>query len=294
MGQKDIAEKTLESYNDVFADIVNVLLFNGKQKVSEQDLEDAPSESALKIDGKLHSQQRDVAKYWKNCNIRIALYGFENQTKKDRKMPLRVIAYDGAAYKQQLLKDENDESTKAKSFYPVVTMVLYFGKRHWNKPKCLFDVIKVPDDLMPFVKDYGINVFEIAHLSDEQVKMFKSDFRIVADYFVQMRKNDKYVPSKQVMKHVEEVLQLLSILSNDERFEKNMELIATKEGEQKTMEKWLDDAINDGVEKGIEKGQLTLLADLVKEKILSIQQAATRMGMSVAKFKAAIKELATE
>lgn len=29
MGEKDIIEKTLESYNDVFADIVNVLLFKG-------------------------------------------------------------------------------------------------------------------------------------------------------------------------------------------------------------------------------------------------------------------------
>ena len=29
MGEKDIAEKTLEAYNDVFADIVNVLLFDG-------------------------------------------------------------------------------------------------------------------------------------------------------------------------------------------------------------------------------------------------------------------------
>lgn len=27
MGQKDITEKLLEDYNDVFADIVNVLLF---------------------------------------------------------------------------------------------------------------------------------------------------------------------------------------------------------------------------------------------------------------------------
>ena len=250
MGQKDIAEKTLESYDDVFADIVNVLLFNGKQKVYEKDLEDAPSESALKIDGKLHSQQRDVAKYWKNCNIRIALYGFENQTKKDWKMPLRVIAYDGAVYKQQLLKDDNNEKTKGRNFYPVVTLVLYFGKRHWNKPKSLFDVIKVSEDLKPFVKDYEINVFEIAHLSDEQVNMFKSDFRIVADYFVQMRKNDKYVPSKQEMKHVEEVLQLLSILSNDDRFEKKIEIIATKEGEPKTMEKWLSNAIDNGEKRG--------------------------------------------
>ncbi len=40
MGQKDIIQKTLESYNDVFADIVNVLVFNGKNIVKESDLED--------------------------------------------------------------------------------------------------------------------------------------------------------------------------------------------------------------------------------------------------------------
>ena len=32
LGGKDIAEKTLEAYNEVFADIVNVLLFDGKQR----------------------------------------------------------------------------------------------------------------------------------------------------------------------------------------------------------------------------------------------------------------------
>lgn len=31
MGEKDIVEKTLEAYNEVFADIVNVLLFKGEQ-----------------------------------------------------------------------------------------------------------------------------------------------------------------------------------------------------------------------------------------------------------------------
>ena len=95
--------------------------------VSEDDLEEALPESALKIDGKLRSQQRDVAKFWKNCNIRIALYGFENQTSVDRKMPLRVIAYDGIAYKQQLVEEKDDEDNKKVKFYsPVVTLVLYF------------------------------------------------------------------------------------------------------------------------------------------------------------------------
>ena len=36
--EKDIAEKTLEAYNDVFADIVNGLLFEGKQVVREEAL----------------------------------------------------------------------------------------------------------------------------------------------------------------------------------------------------------------------------------------------------------------
>lgn len=36
MAEKDIAEKTLEAYNDVFADIINVLLFNGEQQVKSE------------------------------------------------------------------------------------------------------------------------------------------------------------------------------------------------------------------------------------------------------------------
>ena len=44
---------------------------------------------------------------------------------------------------------------------------------------------------------------------------------------------------------------------------------------------------------GFEKGKLSTLAELVKKGLLTIQQAAKEMGMSVAKFKAATKELAT-
>lgn len=37
------------------------------------------------------------------------------------------------------------------------------------------------------MNDYRINLFEIAYLTQEQVALFQSDFRIVADYFVQKR-----------------------------------------------------------------------------------------------------------
>ena len=37
MGTKDSTQKRLEDFNDVFADIVNVLLFDGKQIIKEDE-----------------------------------------------------------------------------------------------------------------------------------------------------------------------------------------------------------------------------------------------------------------
>ena len=99
MAQKDTSEKILESYNDVFSDIVNVLLFNGKQVLSADELEDQAPRSYYKADGKIREIERDVAKRWKNGNIRVACIGFENQTASDPNMPLRVMGYDGTEYR---------------------------------------------------------------------------------------------------------------------------------------------------------------------------------------------------
>lgn len=72
MAEKDISEKILESYNDVFADIVNVLLFDGRIVISPDDLVEYGTRTAYKADGKLRELDRDVAKQWKKSNIRIA------------------------------------------------------------------------------------------------------------------------------------------------------------------------------------------------------------------------------
>lgn len=69
-----------------------------------------------------------------------------------------------------------------------------------------------------------LNLFEIACLTEEQVRMFRSDFRIVADYFVQKRKNGDCKPSRERMEHVQAVLQLLSVMENDARLMKFIQL----------------------------------------------------------------------
>ena len=63
MGEKDITEKILASYNDVFSDIVNGLLFDGRPVVDPDALSDAAPYSMYKADGKVHEQERADPNY---------------------------------------------------------------------------------------------------------------------------------------------------------------------------------------------------------------------------------------
>lgn len=257
MGEKDLSEKILVDYNDVFADILNVCAFQGKEIVKPEDLENTSVHAQYKAeDGRLHEEERDVAKYWKKKRTAIALYGVENQNCVDNKMPLRIIGYDGAAYRSQLIEER-------KEIVPVVSFVLYFGiEERWSeKKRTIKNIIKIPKELDCYVNDYKINVIEVAWLSDEELGLFKSDFGIVANYFVQKRKNKDYMPEdKREIKHVDAVLKMLSVMTKDNRFE---EILYSKDGrEVKTMCEVLDRAVKKGedgeririIKKKLEKG----------------------------------------
>ncbi|MCC8103342.1 MAG: Rpn family recombination-promoting nuclease/putative transposase [Clostridiales bacterium] len=229
----------------------------------------------------------------------ICFLGLENQSSRDPDIALRVIGYDGAAYR--------DEVTKGKDRYPVVTLVLYFGtdERWGQKSRSLYDVVGTPDkEIGRFVHNYRANIFEIAWLDDDTVAKFKSDFRIIADYFVQMRKNHEYVPSKENIRHVEEVLNLLAAVSGDRRFE-----ISQNEAEERKvtkMEDWLtralDKATTKGMEQGIEKGinrgmarNLVKCVDsLMQNEGYSKERACRVLNFSVSEYEAAKKTLADE
>lgn len=216
----DSNQKVLANYNDVFADIMNVLLYKGKHIIREQNLEDSKDRSQYKAEGLLHEQERDVSKIYKHQQMRIAFLGIENENREEEYMPLRVISYDGASYRSQLLRnDEKKDVTKKQKPYPVVTVVLYFGMKRWSKGKSLYDVLDIPEDLKPFVSDYKINVVEVAYLKPEQVAMFQSDFYYIADFFVQKRTTGKYIPPSGRIIHRDAFLKLLTEMVGDKRYE---------------------------------------------------------------------------
>ncbi len=247
MGEKDITEKTLEDYADVFADIVNVLLFDGERRVLPEDLVDTTARSQFKSDdGVLHEQERDVVKRWKHGKIVIALLGLENQTKPDENMPLRVFSYEGASYKSQLLDE-------VENFFPVITLVLYFGKQRWEKARSLYEKLEVPEELRPYVNDFSINVFEISYLSEEQLAMFRSDFGVVAEYFVRSRTDPGYKPKKKVIKHVDAFLKMMKAVTGDHRYEEVRKTV--RKGEDITMCEVLDYREKRGEERGEKRGE---------------------------------------
>ena len=292
MKDKDITQKVLENYNDVFADILNVLLFNGRDVVEESTLTDALPMSMLKIDGRVRSQERDIAKYWRKSKINVALFGLENQTTPNKLMPLRVLGYDGAEYVKQSRKENID---KAK--YPVITLVLYLGyEKEWKYPKTLFEVLDIDEDIKPYVNDFKINLFEIAYLDKEKINLFKSDFRILADYLYQMRINRDYIADETTIEHVEELLTLMSAMTGDNRFEetindlKGKEKINMCEVLDKVEARGIEKGIEQGIEQGVKRGTINTLISLVNDGILSSYEAALRANMSVEDFEKYLKK----
>lgn len=210
------------------------------------------------------------------------------------------MAYDGASYKEQLInrqknkKNEKSKSIKQTKFYPVVTFVLYLGGKAWKKDKSLFEVLDIRPEFKPFVSDYKINIIDLSEISENQAKLFKSDFRSLIDW-LKKQKNQDYEVAPRKLDHPAELKQLLYSMSGDERV-LTVEDEYNDEGEGITMCEFIDrlEAIGEarGKIEGKIEGKVELLTNLVQDKILSLKEAAARVDMTVAKFKEVSQKLA--
>ena len=164
-----------------------------------------------------------------------SVFGIEDQTNVSDIMPLRVIGYDGAVYRDEVnnildAKEENRkkkeqgepvaENDKRRQIYPVISVILYFDyKKKWTGPKSLKECFKnMPPELEPYVNDYKIHVIDVAWLPDEIIAKFTSDFRFVAEYFSQMQKENKWKPMPEGIKHVRDLLYFFEELTKGNRF----------------------------------------------------------------------------
>ena len=164
-------------------------------------------------------------------------------------------------------------------------------------------VVDVDERLKPYVNDYRINLFELAYLSEEKRKLFKSDFRVVVDYLYQVRKNNKYEPEMYKIEHIDEVLNLMSAMTSDNRFEEVIEEVHEKEakymcevidimlnkgwqeaidsGMQQGMQQGMQKGLEEGMQKGLEEGSQEGIVTGVELEKKNIAQSMKKRGFDI-------------
>ena len=250
MENKDISQKNLEQYTDVFSDIVNVLLYGGREVVKGENLHPAPTETFYQMNGKWHQQFQDTGMYeYRNGNISVQ-YIIENQTEEDRQMILRQAGYEGAVYRGQYERQEP---------FGVIMLVLNWGERVWGSVTDLHKFLSnkdYPDELKQYMDNHVLHIFNMHHLPLEIRKRFRSDMRIVVEYLAEQ---EHYKPTTQEIKHLDAFLFMMQALTGDNRFEEILENMEDREKGGITMCELIDRYWNAGVKEGLVQGVSQLL-----------------------------------
>lgn len=249
MGEKDILEKVLLSYADVFADCENALAYGGRKRLKAEEMCPAPTESFYKSKEKVHNQFSDVSAYLiENGEIRMQFI-IGNETALEGRQVLRKASYQGGAYRSQL--------ESGKPVYPVIGMVIDWSGKGTRIPRSLHELLRregaSEEDLMR-VDDVKLEVYHMNNLSAEIRERFTSDLGFVVDYLnegsFERRKDQKIV-------HTEALCQMMEALTEDTRFTELAEelLDRQREGKEIIMCEYIDMLEARGEARGITIGE---------------------------------------
>ena len=253
---KDEALKNYMSNNTIFSDIVNFYLYNGKKVIKESDLHELDT-TFVNTNEDIFEKSRDLFKevvIKSDKNNTYILLGIENQTKIDKHMILRVLLYDSLAYRKQF-KNENKNAI----IKPVITIVIYYGKKKWNAPKSIHEIFKNIDNyILKYIPNYHLNLIEPYFMSDDEIDSLNSDFQILCDF---IRKSDskegiKYLMNRKYMPTKETVSIINYITDSKLKFNEEEDKLDMCKGLDEFRKEALDEGKTEGLAEGIAEGKL--------------------------------------
>lgn len=196
MGKIDISLSSYLSHPPVFADLFNAWLYGGRQVIDYRELQPEDPVQNRPEYAAAYKHVRDVVKMYYQDGMELVLLGIENQEEIDYTAPVRILQYDGADYQKKVRRVEAENrkrlgfKTGLPAFFPedritpVITLLLYFGKEEWRKPRRLHDLLRFPDGsdmLRQFVPDYPIHVLSVRE--DMDISLLHTQLRQVSDFF---------------------------------------------------------------------------------------------------------------
>lgn len=312
IGAADTITKAYIRENAVFADAFNYLIYGGRQVVNPEELKEVDTTEII-IPFNTYDENKDekknaaVQKYrdvlkstviMQDSQAAYILLGIENQTDIHYAMPVRNGIYDFLQYGKQvsdIAARHRKQKDKVRShaeflsgFYktdrivPVVTLVVYFGSDEWDGPVKLTDMMeKLSSTLMKYVQDYKIHLIQPYGISDNDLQKFQSSLREVLGCIKYSKDKEKlwnFMKDNPRMNMDVIAAQVIEIMTNT--------VVEIPDGEEKIdMCKAIEDMIKERACIEREEGKLEILTNLVKDGMLTIQEAAKRMNMTEEEFR---------
>ena len=162
--------------NEQFADLFNAVLFEGKQVIRPEELQDLDTEESSVLEHKEYTESiqasRDNIKISKKSTehgVELVMLGIEGQEHIHYAMPMRVMGYDYGIYKKQydsnakryqkadgLDEDEYlSKMRKTDKFTAVITVVIYYGEKAWDGATTLQGMLNVSQEMKQRKKPYN-------------------------------------------------------------------------------------------------------------------------------------------
>lgn len=222
MGKPDVYESDYLENADIFADLVNGVLYQGELVVKPQELEEQDGELRSILGSGIKKTVRDKVRLWKG--MVLAVLTVENQTRVDYHMVFRAMLSESMAYDRQckrrrkeleaeggLTPDEFISGVrKGDKFIPVITIVVYYGREGpWDGARTLYELLDVKENgekILPFVSNYQLNVFD--YHEHEEFGQFHTELE---SFFEFLRySGDRAVLEEKLEKHREKYDRLSS------------------------------------------------------------------------------------
>lgn len=283
----DIVEKTktdvvLKEFwrdNAHFADLFNTVLFEGKEVLKPEDLQEMDTDVSGIIEMKNYKETlnrtRDVIKKTA-YGAEFVLVGLELQGHVHYAMPLRHMLYDGMSYLKEYreisgkstkdgmnyTKDEFlSKMRKEDRLHPVVSLTIYYGEKIWDGPYSLKDMLtEMPEEIAGVISDYKMNLLEIRKSGSYRFnnRDVQAVFEISREAlegnleFIRRKYRNQNLPS-----------QVAAVVGKIVKSEELVDM--SQQTEVINMCAALDRLKQEGVQEGLEQGKLILIMNMLKK-----------------------------
>jgi predicted transposase/invertase (TIGR01784 family) len=301
MGQQDIAHKEFYSHPENVKDLIQG--FVALDCVEQFDFSTLERDNSSYTEKEKNERHDDIVWRLKYRDEWVYIYIIiEFQSDEDETMPVRIMSYLSLLY-LNLLANKNLGYGKDKKLPIVLPIVLYNGKYDWKVTKNIQDMIEDTQDnslqkFIPKLSYYFID--EIRPNANEKDSVFagltnsviatmklqraisREDFDKLAEELKDIFKDEKQ--KQRFSSFVTFMLRLLSTKLDKIDYEKAKSLDEVIRMTYTFIDREIENGVKNGIKnaekKGEKKGKISAFYDMIKNGLITLEQAADSLRIS--------------